>query len=67
MFYCPLTLYAVSSFLFSINIYSITDRNECLRNSTGCHTNASCVNLGGSHRCECNKGFEGNGTDCNGM
>ena len=53
--------------LFSINIISIADRNECLRNMTGCHMNASCVNLEGSHKCECKMGFEGNGTYCNGM
>ena len=53
--------------LFSINIISIVDRNECLRNMTGCHMNASCVNIEGSHNCECNKGFSGNGTHCTGM
>ena len=48
-------------------IYSITDRNECRTGEHGCHNNASCTNLEGSHRCKCNSGFSGNGTDCIGM
>ena len=42
------------------------DRNECLANGTGCHANATCVNFDGGHRCVCNKGYYGNGTNCTG-
>ena len=49
------------------NIHSITDHNECLTDSHGCHTNASCVNLEGTHQCKCRDGFAGNGTYCSGI
>ena len=62
----PLTSYLM--ILFSINIYCVTDIGdmECSRNGTGCHTNASCVNLDGRQRCVCNMGSVGNGTHCKG-
>ena len=38
--------------------------NECLNAST-CHPNATCLYTGpGSHQCQCNEGFTGNGTHC---
>ena len=29
-----------------------------------CHPNATCTNIPGSHLCQCNAGFSGNGTHC---
>ena len=46
------------SFALSIDV------NECNTNHGGCHSNATCTNLVGSHKCSCNSGFDGNGTNC---
>ena len=48
-------------------IFIITDRNECNTTTHGCHVNASCNNFDGSYFCQCNQGFTGNGTHCNGI
>ena len=41
------------------------DINECETNNGGCHANATCTNnVGAAATCECNSGYEGNGTDC---
>ena len=40
------------------------DTNEC--DDKPCHSNATCLNKIGSFNCSCNKGFEGNGTHCDG-
>ena len=40
------------------------DRNECNTTNHGCHVNATCTNLHGSHVCNCKPGYDGNGTDC---
>ena len=41
-----------------------TDVNEC--DGLLCHENATCTNTNGSHICECNPGFLGDGiTYCN--
>jgi hypothetical protein len=41
------------------------DFDECSSNDTNnCHESASCTNIGGGFRCECNQGFVGNGTSC---
>ena len=53
--------------MYTTNISSITDVNECLKDDHGCHMNASCVNLKGTHTCECKQGFVGNTTYCAGM
>ena len=42
-----------------------SDLNECLANP--CHQNATCSNTPGSHKCECDSDFYGNGLDCIGM
>ena len=43
------------------------DVNECERNLSQCHVNGNCTNTEGSYTCECNDGFEGDGTNCTGM
>ena len=40
----------------------ITDRDECTHNP--CHEQANCTNIRGSFRCDCNKGYSGDGFMC---
>ncbi len=43
------------------------DVNECDTDNGGCDTHATCTNganSGDAPSCECNSGYEGNGTDC---
>ena len=40
------------------------DIDECALNLDSCHINATCINTEGSYVCKCNKGFMGNGFDC---
>jgi len=43
------------------------DINECATNTAGCDTHASCSNTpAGSFTCTCNKGYNGNGSICEG-
>ena len=46
--------------------FASVDVNECLINNGGC--SQLCVNLQGSHRCDCNVGYMivSNGRSCNG-
>ena len=44
-----------------------TDINECTNSTNDCHRNSTCTNSIGSYSCECNQGFNGNGTICIGM
>ena len=39
------------------------DIDECALNLHDCHTNATCINVPGSYKCQCNKGYIGNGRD----
>ena len=32
-----------------------------------CHANATCTNTIGSYICDCDEGYDGNGTNCTGM
>ena len=41
--------------------------NLCEVGSTDCHTNATCLDRDGGYDCECNDGYTGNGTHCEGM
>ena len=41
-----------------------TDVNEC--DLSYCHTSAACTNTLGSYNCQCNSGYTGNGTFCEG-
>ena len=44
-----------------------TDIDECLESKgTKCDVNAWCINTEGSHKCNCNAGFTGNGFNCSG-
>ena len=49
------------------NIYCISDVDECDTSNHGCHANATCTNLVGSHKCTCKEGYDGNGTTCIGI
>ncbi|XP_022080925.1 fibrillin-1-like isoform X2 [Acanthaster planci] len=40
------------------------DIDECARGINACHRDATCVNIPGSYRCECNPGFAGDGNLC---
>lgn len=42
------------------------DINECDNGDNDCHLNASCYNVPGGYYCQCNQGFAGNGTFCEG-
>ena len=44
---------------------SSLDDNECAR--TVCHQYATCIDTIGSYRCQCNQGFTGDGTSCEGI
>ena len=46
-----------------------SDINECLAvNTNNCHpTKGICENIAGSFRCQCKKGYVGNGITCGGM
>ncbi|CAL1535782.1 unnamed protein product, partial [Lymnaea stagnalis] len=37
------------------------DVDECQQNLHECNANASCINIYGDYRCDCNRGFEGDG------
>lgn len=43
------------------------DVDECSMDTHDCHDNATCFNRDGSHVCECDEGFSGNGANCTGM
>jgi hypothetical protein len=49
-----------------IDYYFILDKDECNYTNHGCDANARCNNTMGSHTCNCNVGFNGNGTHCEG-
>ena len=50
-------------FLTSYQSYFL-DKNECTNGESNCDVNATCTNLIGSYKCDCNTGFTGNGTHC---
>ena len=41
--------------------------NLCEVGPTDCHTNATCLDRDGGYDCECNDGYTGNGTHCEGI
>merc|ERR1712032_152425 len=38
--------------------------HECLKQTHGCHADATCTNDHGSYSCACNDGYSGNGKTC---
>ena len=42
------------------------DVNECNEKTDECAEHATCVNLPGSYKCKCDKGFQGDGISCTG-
>ena len=52
-------------FFFLSYVYDFTDINECKGNHS-CHVNATCMNILGSHVCQCHAGYTGNGKNCTG-
>jgi hypothetical protein len=42
------------------------DINECEDENSGCDTEADCINIEGSFRCQCKPGFIGDGEVCKG-
>ena len=40
------------------------DVNECQDESHNCSNNAKCRNTPGSHHCQCNVGYAGDGMTC---
>ena len=46
--------------------FLLSDKNECTLNGDSCHGNATCINTHGSYLCQCNNGYTGNGTACQG-
>lgn len=47
-------------------MWPFSDNNECLMRTHNCHDVAECTNNNGSFYCNCNPGFTGNGTYCQG-
>ena len=47
--------------------YFLLDINECSNaDDNNCHESALCTNTNGSFTCQCQNGYIGNGTTCNG-
>ena len=44
-----------------------TGINLCEVGPTECHANATCLDRDGGYDCECNDGYTGNGTHCEGQ
>ena len=48
-------------------LYSLSGINLCVVGPTDCHNNATCLDRDGGYGCECDGGYSGNGTYCEGM
>ena len=48
-------------------LYSLSGINLCVVGPTDCHHNATCLDRDGGYGCECDGGYSGNGTYCEGM
>ena len=45
---------------------NVVDVDECKNKSNDCHAKATCKNVDGSYKCQCSKGYIGNGKQCRG-
>ena len=62
---CPYEIEANQ--IYSNFYFNRLDIDECANNSTNdCDTNANCTDTAGSYTCECQDGYTGNGTSCDG-
>ena len=42
----------------------MSDIDECAENGDQCHVKATCINEDGGYSCQCQTGYEGDGTSC---
>ncbi|XP_033108940.1 fibrillin-1-like, partial [Anneissia japonica] len=49
---------------YTISTIMCRDIPECMEKRDDCSVNAICMNTLGSYTCNCNSGYEGNGTSC---
>ena len=49
-----------------LNLYFVSDIDECSADPSPCSENADCTNSGGFFNCTCKQGFTGDGATCNG-
>lgn len=47
-----------------IELFLLTDIDECSLSQDNCHENADCANTEGSFECSCLQGFQGDGQTC---
>ena len=47
-------------------VCSPSDEDECKIGSAKCHYKANCTNTAGSYKCDCHRGYRGNGQVCTG-
>ena len=48
-------------------LYCLSGINLCVVGPTDCHNNATCLDRDGGYDCECDGGYSGNGTYCEGI
>lgn len=51
------TSFSRTTVSFSLSLFD-SDVDECAEGLSTCGENSQCVNLPGSHRCQCQRGFE---------
>ena len=44
--------------------FFVLDMNECKESQDKCHSDAECTNTVGSYKCQCKKGYLGDGFTC---
>ena len=44
--------------------FSVLDMDECKESQDNCHSDADCTNTVGSYKCQCKKGYLGDGFTC---
>ena len=63
---CRLLFQTTKNNLSKVTLLCISDINECTLNIHNCDSNATCTNFNGGFNCNCNIGYSGNGTFCEG-